>query len=126
MSSTPLNASDIFSHSDDLACLQSLSNPIKFEGYTFFGILIALIILGLFIYRKKINFKKYILSQFILFLIFSSTFLSSGVSFGGGCSGGGGSPQRIFSEIWSFFPDQFVPIYFDRIVWFLHIFEIIK
>lgn len=122
MSSASVNVSDIFS-SGVTACTASLCNPVKFEGYTIIGILIALIILSLFIFRKKINFKKYILSQIILFLIFSSTFISSGVSFG--CCHSV-SPKRIFSEIWSVFPDQFVPIYFERIRWFLDFLDLIK
>jgi len=120
MSSPP---SDLLFPSDLTACVASICHSEHYDGYTLIGLLIALAIFVFFLYRKKISLKKYLLSQVILFLFFSSTFISNGLSFG--CCGDV-VPKRILSEIWSIFPDQFTPIYFDRMRWFLDFLDLIK
>jgi energy-coupling factor transporter transmembrane protein EcfT len=106
-----------------MGCAASICSPNHFDGFTVWGLLVALVIFCLLIFRKKISLKKYLIIQVILFLVFSSTFLTNGVSFG--CCNSPTEPKREISKIWSVLPDQFVPIYVLRISWFLDFLDIV-
>ncbi|HBR80915.1 MAG: hypothetical protein UX09_C0015G0016 [Candidatus Uhrbacteria bacterium GW2011_GWE2_45_35] len=121
-----VSVSEFLPFGGNIACKASICHPVNVGGYTLVGLLIALLIFVVFFFQKKISLKKYLISQIILFLIFSSTFFSTGAIFG--CCGDP-APKRIINEIWSIFPDNFFPIFFGRLVWlvdFLDILDVIK
>ena len=83
-----------------MACTTSLCTSTVYPMYSISGLMVGLAILILFLFRKEMGLKKYLIFQIILLLVFMNAFYHYGFSVG--CCGDH-APERVVGSMWKLF-----------------------